>query len=320
MESDVVTDLGLQERIFRGACEGVYLPAGAIEYRLSTALGSASKAADPVGVCREQLKLAQKRRAIVADECGAVVNAARSDHDRSRGALMAAEASMASRLATEDCRVEDFRKTLAAKQEELAVFRKRVTEQGLAGLTPGQVLTLLRMFGVKGATLETLEEQEISGDTLPVLTEPEMGPLMGLHRLGDRRRLSLALQALAGRRGFQPPSSSLAGPEGWDAEAVGGWLAKHELGQFAGAFLAQDLDGRCLLSLSADDLKALGVTAIGQRSACMAALGAIKADAKKTAENAATAKAATDATAIAFATAAAAAHVPEDPVGESGDP
>ena len=56
-----------------GACEGVYLPAGAVEYRLSTALGSASNALDPVGVCREQLKLAGKRRAIVSDECGAVV-------------------------------------------------------------------------------------------------------------------------------------------------------------------------------------------------------------------------------------------------------
>lgn len=225
---------------------------------------------------------------------------------------------MASRLAAEDCRVEEFRKTLVEKEEELAGFRRRVSEQGLGGLTAGQVLTLLKMVGVKGGTIETLEAQGISGDTLPVVTEPEMVPLMGLDRLGDRRRLSLALQALADRRGFQPPSASLSGPEGWNAEVVGSWLNKHGLDQFVGAFSAQDLDGRCLISLSANDLKALGVTVLGQRSAFMAALGVIKADAKK----AATAKAAAHAAAIAEAEAAsaAAAMAPEGAVSKLGDP
>ncbi|HLJ64315.1 MAG TPA: AAA family ATPase, partial [Stellaceae bacterium] len=56
---------------------------------------------------------------------------------------------------------------------------------------------------------------------------------------------------------------------------VGSWLRDLGLGQYEAAFRDNDIDGAVLPSLTAEDLKELGVTAVGHRRKLLTAIGAI---------------------------------------------
>lgn len=53
------------------------------------------------------------------------------------------------------------------------------------------------------------------------------------------------------------------------------WLEKLGLGQYAGSFAANHIDGQLLRSLSADDLRELGVTSLGHRKRLLEAVAAL---------------------------------------------
>jgi class 3 adenylate cyclase/pimeloyl-ACP methyl ester carboxylesterase len=56
---------------------------------------------------------------------------------------------------------------------------------------------------------------------------------------------------------------------------VSAWLDSLGLGQYAGAFKENDIDGDILVDLTADDLKELGITSLGHRKRLLAAIQAL---------------------------------------------
>jgi class 3 adenylate cyclase/pimeloyl-ACP methyl ester carboxylesterase len=61
---------------------------------------------------------------------------------------------------------------------------------------------------------------------------------------------------------------------------VRAWLEDHGLGQYAEAFASNDVDGEVLRSLTADDLKELGVASLGHRKKLLAAIADLDAPGK----------------------------------------
>ena len=57
---------------------------------------------------------------------------------------------------------------------------------------------------------------------------------------------------------------------------VGAWLEQIGLGQYAGAFRDNDIDGNVLPALTAEDIDALGITSIGHRRRLLAAIEALR--------------------------------------------
>ena len=55
------------------------------------------------------------------------------------------------------------------------------------------------------------------------------------------------------------------------------WLEDHGLGQYAEAFASNDVDAEVLRTLTADDLKELGVTSLGHRKKLLAAIAELDA-------------------------------------------
>ena len=62
---------------------------------------------------------------------------------------------------------------------------------------------------------------------------------------------------------------------------VGGWLKNLGFGQYEAAFRDNAIDGEVLLSLTAEDLKDLGVTIVGHRRKLLDAIAALGAAASK---------------------------------------
>jgi hypothetical protein len=60
---------------------------------------------------------------------------------------------------------------------------------------------------------------------------------------------------------------------------LGGWLRSLGLERYEGAFRENDIDETVLTNLTAEDLKELGVTAIGHRRKLLDAIAALRADA-----------------------------------------
>ena len=58
---------------------------------------------------------------------------------------------------------------------------------------------------------------------------------------------------------------------------VGGWLRSLGLGQYEAAFRANEIDETVLPSLTAEDLKELGVAALGHRRKLLDAIAALRA-------------------------------------------
>jgi class 3 adenylate cyclase len=65
---------------------------------------------------------------------------------------------------------------------------------------------------------------------------------------------------------------------------VGGWLRSLGLGQYEAAFRSNEIDGKVLPDLTAEDLKELGVSAIGHRRAILAAIARLSAPSAPPAE------------------------------------
>jgi SAM domain (Sterile alpha motif) len=60
---------------------------------------------------------------------------------------------------------------------------------------------------------------------------------------------------------------------------LGGWLRSLSLGQYEAAFRDNEIDKTVLPSLTAEDLKELGVAALGHRRKVLDAIAALRADA-----------------------------------------
>src|SRR5690242_17180518 len=57
---------------------------------------------------------------------------------------------------------------------------------------------------------------------------------------------------------------------------VRGWLENLGLGQYAEAFIANHIDGRVLRHLTMEDLRELGVSALGHRKRLLEAVGGLR--------------------------------------------
>jgi hypothetical protein len=68
---------------------------------------------------------------------------------------------------------------------------------------------------------------------------------------------------------------------------VADWLQGLGLQQYAAAFAENDIDGDVLPELTADDLSGLGVASIGHRRRLLAAIAALREDARQAAARAA---------------------------------
>ena len=53
---------------------------------------------------------------------------------------------------------------------------------------------------------------------------------------------------------------------------VRAWLEAHDLGQYAEMFASNDIDAEVLCTLTADDLKELGIASLGHRKKLLAAI------------------------------------------------
>src|SRR6476620_9504501 len=68
---------------------------------------------------------------------------------------------------------------------------------------------------------------------------------------------------------------------------VGGWLRSLGLGQYEAVFRENEINERVLPSLTAEDLKELGVAALGHRRILLDAIAALRTDAGVTGPSAA---------------------------------
>ena len=62
---------------------------------------------------------------------------------------------------------------------------------------------------------------------------------------------------------------------------VRAWLEGHDLGQYAEVFASNDIDAEVLCTLTADDLKELGIASLGHRKKLLAAIAGLDAPAPK---------------------------------------
>jgi len=204
--------------------------------------------------------------ATAADRTTAVHTAAVAEAE---AALEQAQAAQAAAVREARDRHAAACAALAEVEAEADGFRSRVAREGLAGLDELGAYEVLQLLGVAGVTLGTLRAQEIGGAVLPDLTEADMQGVLGLTRLGDRRRLAVALRRLAQGQGFPPPATARhqqPGALAWDVAQAAQWLVEEGFGELAAVFTAQAVDGECLLLLRAEDLAGLGVATVGQRS------------------------------------------------------
>eukprot|EP00036_Acanthoecidae_sp_10tr_P002874 CAMPEP_0182948250 /NCGR_PEP_ID=MMETSP0105_2-20130417/59662_1 /TAXON_ID=81532 ORGANISM="Acanthoeca-like sp., Strain 10tr" /NCGR_SAMPLE_ID=MMETSP0105_2 /ASSEMBLY_ACC=CAM_ASM_000205 /LENGTH=730 /DNA_ID=CAMNT_0025088539 /DNA_START=72 /DNA_END=2264 /DNA_ORIENTATION=- len=183
-----------------------------------------------------------------------------------RAALHAALVELQAELDDATAERDHEAEALARLQADVAGFRDRVAREGVDELDQVEAYEVLLLLGVTTVRPSVLVKQEIAGAVLPDLTEGQMRDVFKISRLGDRRRLSVALRRLANRQGFPPASDGQPGAIGWGEDEVGAWLREHEFGGLVDRFAAEGIDGQCLLELRVDDFKALGVTTIGQGS------------------------------------------------------
>jgi hypothetical protein len=202
---------------------------------------------------------------------------AQLDADMAR--LQARLDGIAAKLAAAEVARDDEAKTVRELEVEAEGFRDRVATEGIEQLDTAQVYELLRVLDVTTVTPTMLERQEITGAVLLYVTEDQMQEVFKMERLGDRRRLSVALQRLANRQGFPPPVAvGQPGALGWGPTDVGNWLQREEFPALVACFAAEGIDGPCLLGLHAHDLRLLGVSdmTVGQSSRLRLRLEALK--------------------------------------------
>ena len=83
----------------------------------------------------------------------------------------------------------------------------------------------------------------------------------------------LVIVVLAWSHGFsstadspvQAPKTDLINPDAWSFKDVGDWLRKNNLDSFVAEFEKNEISGKEVLSVSAEDLKEMGLNKIGQK-------------------------------------------------------
>jgi len=184
--------------------------------------------------------------------------------------LAAAETHRAEVLAAYDAKLDARRAEAAEAQDACNQFRARVAAEGFEHLDLVGVNELLQLLGIYVAD-ETLHEHKMNGETLSGITENEMLSDFGIKTLGERRKFALALRRLSRRGGFEDATALR-----WDTERVCAWLVEQGMPGLRESFRAQRIDGEVLLALERDDLKAIGITAMGDRAALMKSIEAAK--------------------------------------------
>ena len=174
--------------------------------------------------------------------------------------LAIAKENRRARLAAEDVLIAEARIRVRQAEARLAGFRAKLVSEGLAGLGIAEVHQLLHILGVPVAR-SLLDDNGVVGMVLIGLTEIEMATVFKLERLGDRRRLSRALQRLANQQGLPDPGAKADGALDWDVNTVCSWLARQNMPRsLCTRFRGEAIDGAVLLGLDLDDLETLAVT------------------------------------------------------------
>ena len=116
---------------------------------------------------------------------------------------------------------------------------------------------------MSSVSLATIVRRSLTGAMLPKLSEDQVAGVLGVWRLGPRRRLAQQLRQLGDRRGFAtPPPADQPGVFGWTAAMVADWITAQGVPDAAAQMVLHDVDGLCLLSLDKDDFGVLGVAAV----------------------------------------------------------
>ena len=155
---------------------------------------------------------------------------------------------------------------LVDTEAKAEAFRGRVSTGEIDALGVPEVYELLLLLGVTTVGRAVLERQGVTGAVLADVTEHDMATVFGMARLGDRRRLTVALRRLGNRQGFAPAAVDQPGALGWDVGRVGQWLRDEGLGEFFAGFASNGIDGAVLLQLGPDDLEQLGAATLAQQS------------------------------------------------------
>jgi hypothetical protein len=195
-------------------------------------------------------------------------------------ALQAKLTSQRQHLAEETAKFDQDLKAARAKAAEAATkaesFLDRVVSDGLDKLNVNEVYELLHRLQVQ-VSKSVLQQQDLSGVAMAVLTETDMEQVLNIGKLGDRRRLSITLQRLSNQQGFAPDiDASAPGALGWGTDKVCEWLGSEGFGQFIDNFRNHRIDGPVLLHLTSDDLKLLGLSTLGTKARFMKELDVIK--------------------------------------------
>jgi hypothetical protein len=210
-----------------------------------------------------------RRLEAMTAEAAMAVTHAQATLDRARAIQQEGSAAL-------EARIEAERTRRAGIGDQMTAFRQRVGLGKVRSFGPKECYEVLQILGVTTVPLALLVAEQVTGEVLLDLAESEMRETLQMPRFGDRRRLKLALRRLANGQGFPAPRDGQAGAFGWgDAEAAQ-WLTDEGFGGLAPDFAAQGIDGACLLDLTVEDLKKLGVEPLGVRSRLNRRLHALK--------------------------------------------
>ena len=173
---------------------------------------------------------------------------------------------LATKLQQRDRAIQDAEARVHSLRTRLDQWKQRTVATGLVAMDVQGVCQVLQFWGVRVPT-QVLEQHDVTGQVLAVLTEAEMATELGIDRLGDRRRLTLAVQRLRDGLGLDRPEYAAEHPGNWSCEQVKGWLRRQgaAVAHHQRCFVDHAIDGEVLLTLTRDDLQTMGVASLGER-------------------------------------------------------
>ena len=250
----------------------------------------------PPGLAQEEVLLFAQQQ--LADEVHATLLARQLELEHERNAQMQAcngevkrlqrELAAACRAAEETAklwtaRLQELGNDVQAAQQRLQTANARLDEwkqgvarHGVAHLTVDGVSQLLQVWGLDNVvSARALTQHQVSGAVLDVLSEQELTTELGMTRLGDRRRLTLALQRVREGGGVDRPPQPANHPSHWDTAQVLAWLRQRGL-EGAQNFEQHAIDGEVLCSLTRDDLAVMNIGTLGDRARICNAIAALR--------------------------------------------
>ena len=138
-------------------------------------------------------KLEEKKDAMIQRET-AKCNATRREIEALEAKLTSQMQHLAEETAKFDQKLEDARAKAAEAAIKAESFLDRVVSDGLDKLNVDEVYELLHRLQVQ-VSKSVLQQQELSGGAMALLTETDMEQVLNICKLGDRRRLHINLQA-----------------------------------------------------------------------------------------------------------------------------